>query len=328
MTFVWILLGVLAALLAAVIIITVFLYRFGLYVSPDKKRDIWSTPPTVRTGRDGTPYDPYGWKDQIREADQRLFARGSTAERLTIRSHDGLTLAARYIPPEEGETRGIVLMVHGYRSDPMNDFSCGARDMLAMGLGCLLIEHRAHLSSEGNTIAFGVMERYDVLAWARYLKERFPDTPVILDGISMGATTVMMASALDLPDNVRGIVADCGFTSMDDMFRGIIGKWFHLPAWPFIPLASLYCRLKNGFGFSDVTAQDSLLKAKVPVLIAHGTGDNFVPFEMGERIYTAVREKIDVTFIRAEGAGHGLSYLCAYDEYRREFAKLVEKATK
>ena len=328
MTLVWILIGVLAVLLAAIVTITVFLYRFGLFSPPDKRKDIWATPPTVRTDKNGTPYDPYGWKDQIYEADQRLFARASSAERLTIRSHDGLTLAARYIPPEKGDPRAIVLMVHGYRSDPINDFSCGARDMLAMGLGCLLIEHRAHLTSEGDTITFGVMERYDVLAWTRYLAERFSGTPVILDGISMGATTVMMASALDLPDNVRGIVADCGFTSMDDMFRGIIGKWFHLPAWPFIPLASLYCRMKNGFGFADVTAQDSLLQAKVPVLIAHGTGDTFVPFEMGERIYSAVRGKIDVTFIRADGANHGLSYLCAYDEYRREFARLVERATK
>lgn len=332
MMILWILLGALCLLLAAVCAVTVCLYRFGLSRRPfphsKVKTDIWSAPPKQRMDKDGTPYDPYGWKDQIYDADQKLFAMAAASERLTIRSHDGLTLAARYVPPENGTPRAIVLMVHGYRSTPMNDFSCGARDMLAMGLGCLLIEQRAHLTSEGDTITFGVMERYDVLAWARYLKENFPDTPVILDGISMGATTVMMASALDLPDNVRGIIADCGFTSMDDMFRGIIGEWFHLPPWPFIPLASLYCRLKNGFGFADVTAQEALLHAKVPVLIAHGTGDTFVPFEMSERIYQTVRDKIDVTFLRAEGAEHGLSYLCAYDEYCREFARLVEKATK
>ncbi len=329
MTALWILLTVLAVLIVAVCTVTVCLYRFGLYASQKGRRDVWAAPPKMRAHRNGTPYDPYGWKEQIWEADQALFALASTAERHTILSHDGLTLAARYIPPEDDTPpRAVVLMVHGYRSDPINDFSCGARDMRKMGLGCFFIEHRAHLTSEGDTIAFGVQERYDVLAWARYLQEKFPDTPIILDGISMGATTVMMATGLDLPDNVRAIIADCGFTCMDDMFRSIIGKWFHLPAWPFIPLASLYCRLKNGFGFADVTAQDSLLKAKVPVLIAHGTGDTFVPFAMGERIYETVRGKIDVTFLRAEGAEHGLSYLCAYDEYRREFARLVDKATK
>ena len=29
----------------------------------------------------------------------------------------------------------------------------------------------------------------------------------------MGAATVLMASSLDLPENTRGIVADCGFTT-------------------------------------------------------------------------------------------------------------------
>ena len=333
MTLLWILLGVLALLLIAVCTVTICLYRFGLSRRPFPrsrvKTDVWSTPPKMRMGRDGQPYDPYGWKDRIREADMEMFEIAQAAERWTIRSHDGLTLAARYLPPKaEAVPRAIVLMVHGYRSTPMNDFSCGAYDMRAMGLGCLLIEHRAHLTSEGDTITFGVMERHDVVGWARYLKEKFPDTPVILDGISMGASTVMMSCALDLPDNVRGIVADCGFTSMDDMFRRIIGEWFHLPAWPFIPLASLYCRLKNGFGFADVSAQDALLNAKVPVLLAHGTGDTFVPFEMGERIYETVRDKIDVTFIRAEGAEHGLSYLCEHDAYRREIERLVEKVLK
>ena len=329
MIFLWIGIGVLFLLLLFVAIVTVYLYRYGLSRRPLKRfpesRDIWSTPPQPRTDRKGNLYDPYGWGEEIRRADAELYALGHAAERITVQSRDGLTLAARYLPPEGEALRGIVLMVHGYRSSPMNDFSIGARDMRRMGMGCLLIEHRAHLTSEGDTIAFGVLERYDVLEWARLIEKEFPGVPVILDGISMGGATVLMAAGLPLPDNVRGIIADCPFTSMKEMFEKIIGEWFHLPAWPFIPLADLYCRKKNGFGFGDVTAQDGLLRAKVPVLMAHGTGDTFVPYEMSERIYRLAKDTVDVTLLTAEGAEHGLSYLCAYDAYHDAIRSFFDK---
>ncbi len=325
----WILLALLLLLVAAVLLITVYLYRFGLVRRLFKKSppdaDVWAEPPKPRQNRDGTPFDPYGWGEDIQKAEQHLFEMAQTAPRYTVRSHDGLTLSARYFPPEEGKPRGIVLLVHGYRSSPMNDFSCAVRDMHKLGMGCFLIEHRAHLTSEGDTITFGVMERYDVLAWARLIEQEFPGMPVILDGISMGAATVMMAAGLELPENVRGIVADCGFTSMQDMFEKIIGEWFHLPAWPFIPLASLYCRMKNGFGFGEVTSQDGLAHAKVPVLMAHGTGDTFVPYAMSEKIYSLVKDKVDVTLLTAEGAEHGFSYLCAYEEYHSAIEMFFDK---
>lgn len=329
MTFLWIGVGVLVLVLAFVLFVTVYLYRYGLARRPLKRfpesRDVWAQPPKPRLNRDGTPFDPYGWGEDIRRAEQRLYEMAQTASRYTVRSHDGLTLAGRYFPPEEGTPRGIVLLVHGYRSSPLGDFSCAVRDMHKLGMGCFLIEHRAHLTSEGDTITFGVMERYDVLAWTRLIEKEFPGVPVILDGISMGGATVLMAAGLPLPDSVRGIISDCPYTSMKEMFEKIIGEWFHLPAWPFIPLAALYCRMKNGFGFGEVTAQDGLLKARVPVLMAHGTGDTFVPYEMSEKIYNLAKDKVDVTLLTAEGAEHGLSYLCAYEEYHSAVAAFFDK---
>jgi len=324
-----ILLAALLLLLLAVFIITLCLYRIGLCRRPfphsRMQADVWASSPTPRRHADGSPYDPYGWGERIRAADLTLYELAQTAPRYTVRSEDGLTLAARYFAPENGSPRGIVLMVHGYRSDPMNDFSCAVQDMRRMGMGCFLIEHRAHLTSEGDTITFGIRERYDIRTWARFLDTHFPGVPVIFDGISMGGTTVMLAAALDLPKNVCGIIADCGYTSMKEIFEQVIRVGFHLPPWPFIPLASLYCRLKNGFGFADITAQEALAKAKVPVILAHGTADTFVPFSMGEKIYEAVKGKIDVTFIAAEGADHGLSYLREYDTYHGAIADFFTK---
>lgn len=177
----WILLLLFALLLIGVLAATVYLYRFGLKRRPFPKsppdRDIWAEPPGPRKNRDGTPFDPYGWGEDIRRAETALYEMAQKFPRYTVRSRDGLTLAGRYFPPE-GDTRGIVLMVHGYRSNPMGDFSCAVRDMRAMGMGCFLIEQRAHLTSEGDTITFGAMERYDILAWTQFLAREFPGRPV------------------------------------------------------------------------------------------------------------------------------------------------------
>ena len=139
--------------------------------------------------------------------------------------------------------------------------------------------------------------------------------PVILDGISMGAATVMAAAALDLPENVRGIIADCGYTSMRGIFEKVIRQWFHLPPFPLVDLADRYCRLLNGFGFRDVSSAECLRKAKVPVLLAHGEADDFVPYSMAVEIYEAVRDFVDIEFISVRDAGHGLSYPVAKEPY-------------
>ena len=88
-----------------------------------------------------------------------------------------------------------------------------------------------------------------------------------MDGLSMGASVVMAAAELDLPDNVRGIIADCGYTSMRGIFDKIIREWFHLPPFPLVPLTDLYCRVRHGFGFSDVNSAETLAHATVPVLL-------------------------------------------------------------
>jgi len=303
---------------------TVYMYRFAMIRSPERPPDPWTLQPDAVPPPEKEP-GPDELKMYLWERKQALravyAARGRVYE---ITSSDGLRLCARFIPPE-GEMRGIYLMVHGYRSTGFGDFCGAAQDMLRDRFGCFIIDQRAHGASEGDTITFGVRERYDVLQWAQLLLREFPDMPVILDGISMGAATVMGAAALELPPNVRAIIADCGYTSMRGIFDKVIRQWFHLPPFPMVHLAELYCRAKNGFGFSDLDSAACLAEAKVPVLLAHGTADGFVPYTMAEEIYAAVRDRIDIEFVSAEGAEHGFSYLIDYDGYYAAICRLYAK---
>lgn len=68
----------------------------------------------------------------------------------------------------------------------------------------------------------------------------------MLHGDSMGATTVLLASGLNLPKNVKAIVADCGFTSAYDVFSHILKRDYHIPKFPIMKVTEVMTRKKAG----------------------------------------------------------------------------------
>lgn len=139
------------------------------------------------------------------------------------RSEDGKKLAARYYHVDEHGP--LQIQFHGYRSDAVRDFCGGNKAAREMGMNVLSVDQRAHGKSEGYTLTFGVKERKDCLSWILYARERFgADQPIILAGLSMGAATVLMASELDLPDNVKGIIADCPYSSPKEIICKLLSS--------------------------------------------------------------------------------------------------------
>ena len=244
-------------------------------------------------------------------------------ERVTIRSEDGLTLAGRYYHRADGAP--LDLCVHGYRGTPARDFSGGTAIYLSEGHNLLMIEQRAHCTSEGHTITFGVKERYDVLAWVRYAISRFgEDTAIFLDGISMGAATVLMTAGLpELPQNVRGVIADCPFTSPKEIICKVSAdRGFNVSiTYPFLWLGA---RIFGGFDLHAADALQAARRIRVPVLLIHGEEDRFVPCEMSRRIAAANPEKIRLEMF--PGAGHGLSYLIDKPRYTALVMDFTKKA--
>lgn len=131
-------------------------------------------------------------------------------EHITIKSRDNLTLHGDYLPAEEPSDK-LAICLHGYTSCGLSDCSSVGAFLHRQGFDCLIIDSRAHGKSEGKYIGFGILERFDCLAWINYINKRFEKKKdILLYGISMGGATVLMtAGCKDLPDNVKVIVADC-----------------------------------------------------------------------------------------------------------------------
>lgn len=233
-------------------------------------------------------------------------------EEATITSHDGLALFGRYYHTADGAP--LAIGFHGYRSSYLSDFCGGSAISFSQGYNLLLIDQRAHGRSEGKTISFGIQERQDCLSWIHYAVDRFgPDTKILLYGVSMGAATVLMSSGLDLPANVKGIVADCPYAVAEDIIVDVGKKSMGLPAAFTLPFARLGARIYGSFNLNATNAILAVQKTKTPILIIHGDADCFVPAEMSARVQRANPQMVRrVTF---PGADHAMSYMVDTPRY-------------
>jgi fermentation-respiration switch protein FrsA (DUF1100 family) len=226
-------------------------------------------------------------------------------EAVTITAIDGKKLFGRYYHNADGAP--IQIQFHGYRGSAMRDFCGGTAFAKKLGHNALVVDQRSHGYSEGNIITFGIMERYDCQCWANYAYQRFgKNTPLILSGVSMGATTVLMASDLELPETVCGIVADCPYSSPRDIITKVAGE-FGLPRKPAAALCSLGAWLYGHFRVTGGSALESVRNTKLPVLLLHGEADQLVPCRMSREIYDACGSTKELhTFPEAS---HGMCYL-------------------
>lgn len=234
-------------------------------------------------------------------------------ERVSVMSRDGLRLNGRYYHQRDGAP--VAILFHGYRGTPARDFSGGMQMYRSKGLNLLMIEQRAHCTSGGHTITFGVKERTDCLVWIDYVRKRFGEqTPILLAGISMGATTVLMASGLKLPENVKGIIADAPFTGPKAIIRKVCTDR-RIPPCVVYPFIALGARLFGRFDPNGADAAEAVKRTPVPILLIHGEDDRFVPCEMGRAIARANPRMAEIhTF---PNAGHGLSFLVDRPRYER-----------
>lgn len=234
-----------------------------------------------------------------------LWINAQKFEPVSITSRDGLALAGKFLQAEPAE--GTVILVHGYRSIAANDFSSAIRQYHEKGFNILLIDQRAHNGSEGRFITFGIHESEDVSLWAEYIHHRLPGLPIILGGISMGAASVLMSTRFDLPEEVKGIVADCGFTSPKDVIRFTIKNEAHLPPDLIFPLIDFWSRRLARVDLSSVSTVDVLKQNVIPVLFIHGKADRRVPCSMTEQNFEACKGYREMVLV--ENANHGVSFI-------------------
>ena len=264
--------------------------------------------------------------EELKERSEGIqWIEGMHCESVHIKSEDGLRLTGYYLEAEKVER--IVVMFHGWRGSWRHDFGACLKWLYKENSSLLLVEQRAQGESEGKYMGFGLLERRDCRIWLNWLAERNTNRlPVYLYGVSMGAATVLMAAGEKLPAEIKGVIADCGFTSPYEMVYRFGRTNFKLLEHPVMDQLNWLCRKRAGYDLKEYSTLEAMKHCSVPVLFIHGRADTFVPCEMSLRNYEACTA--DKELLLVDGAKHCMSFIKDREGYTQAVRKMFSREEK
>ncbi|MFD1065797.1 alpha/beta hydrolase [Oceanobacillus locisalsi] len=264
--------------------------------------------------------------DVLLDGDWRDWSDEQPFETWHQASYDGLDLQGYYLEAEQ-PTNKVVIFAHGYlgRGEDMSLY--GQHYYEDLGYNIFTADMRGHGESKGDYIGFGWHDRIDLIHWIDEIIEHVgDDAEIVLHGVSMGGSSVLMASGEELPPNVKAVVADASYTDVNDLFSYQIDRMFHLPSFPFIPSTSLVTQIRAGYGLKEASALDQVAKADVPILYIHGKEDVFVPTEMTEELYENTNSEKELLLV--DEASHGESFVKDEELYKETLDSFLERFIK
>ena len=233
-------------------------------------------------------------------------------EEVYIKSYDNLKLNGLLL--KHKNHKGIMIIFHGYRSNAKKNLFLSYYKYYEEGYSVILVNQRASSKSEGKYITFGIKERKDVISWVNYVNNRFKGKSLILAGISMGASSVLMACKnLEEKNNVKLIIADCGYVSAYDEIKYFYKNFSHLSGKVLLPIINFWCKVIGKFNLKDGNTMEAIMGSNIPIIFIHGSGDKIVPINNSKMNYEVYNGKKEIFIV--EDANHGLSYFLDSDEY-------------
>lgn len=242
---------------------------------------------------------------------QNKWTNAMDYERWELTSFDGLKLIADVGMQKEYSNKWVIA-VHGYTSDKAETAKT-TYEFYHNGYNIMTPDLRAHGESEGEWITMGYYDSVDLLDWIDKIIELDADAEIILHGVSMGGTTVMVASGHDLPDNVKVIIEESGFSSAWSQFEYILNRFFELDAYPYLYASDIVAQEWADYSFYEASAVKQVAKSTTPILFIHGGSDTFVLTECVNEVYEAANCEKDLLVIPP--AGHGMAAMGDYEGY-------------
>ena len=213
----------------------------------------------------------------------------ASVEDVRFPSSDGLLLAAWFIPPGEENPGPTVIFVHGLGAN-RSGLLDQAKLLVDHGYGALLLDLRNHGESEGSLTTMGYLEVEDIRGAVAYLLGRSEVDPqrIGILGHSLGGGIVIMAAAR-IPE-LRAVVAESAFTSLEDNIAQGVRQLTGLPPFPFAPLVIAFGEQEAGVDIQQVRpVHDVAQISPRAILLIHGEKDTLIEVGNARELYAAAR---------------------------------------
>ena len=241
-------------------------------------------------------------------------------EDVYIESFDHYKLHGYFMKNEK--TDKVVISFHGYNTEARKEYPLHYsyyRD----GYTVLIVDQRGVGQAEGKFITMGLLERHDCLKWIDYVVERYNgNVEILLDGLSMGASTIMMAAQDIKQPQVKGMIVNCGFDSCEEELLYVMKHNMKLPKYPFLWTLRFYAKVFAKYDMNEITAHESLTNCDIPLLMIHGTKDTFVPYENLHKIYPHAKAE-NKKMVSVEEAAHGISCFVNRELFESEIQQFM-----
>jgi pimeloyl-ACP methyl ester carboxylesterase len=242
---------------------------------------------------------------------------GVAARTVTVRTFDRAVLEAWFFALSE-PPRGCVVLLHG-----IGDSRSGAVGFAPMflhaGYSVLVPDGRGHGRSGGDVVTYGLLEKYDILAWAGWLREQGCRNLYGL-GESLGGAALIEASALR--PQFRAIAAECSYADLRSVAEYRVQHLSGLPAPLVAPFAKLlvagsmlYARLIYGLDFRGASPLAAVSRTSTPVLLIHGVLDTETPCWHSQML---ARANPKTVLWLVPNAGHTAAYSANPAEFQRQ----------
>ena len=240
-------------------------------------------------------------------------------EDLEIVSHDGLKLKAVFYP---GTSNKTMIWIHGYTSHAERESAFPGLFYHSLGFNVLIPYLRAHGPSAGKYMAFGALEREDMIRWVEKVNEKIPGGQILLHGLSMGGGVALYMADEEMR-GVKGILADAPNTSIPGFFHGVTYGTFKKEKHPERIREEALKRFRKEFSVdaADFDALERIRNGKYPLLLTAGSNEGM------EEILERIRQynPNESTILILPGCNHGNGMYKQTEMYQNAIRKFIDE---
>lgn len=219
---------------------------------------------------------------------------------------------------QKKNAKGVVLLLHPLHSNRTQMLS-RAKFLYKAGYTSLLIDLQGHGRNTGEKVTFGYKESHDVDYAMNYLKQRYPEIPIGVLGISLGGASALLSHSYD---KIDFLILEAVYNNLRDALNNRIEMKIGRVGKLFTPILIKIFEYQNSLSVSN-SPENNIVKYNKPVLIIAGSLDKRTTIKDSEKLFAKANEPKD--FWKIDNARHQDFYLLLKEKYENRVLKFLDK---